>query len=131
MDFTLHPFKQIEFGDMAVFPVNDYVDTELVHSYYVYPSETDHEVPIQVTWRFRVFYNESHIFSYVGESRATINNKKMPPSSVALLVTNLYFQFSQNWDQQVELQGRKGMPLQGITQQQFEELKGNITDLLN
>ena len=63
MQFTIHAFKQIELGNLDVLPLHDYVDCELLTGFFVYPSSTEGEMPIQITWRYHIYYQMQHIFS--------------------------------------------------------------------
>lgn len=129
MKYLLYPFKQIEFGDIEALKVNDYVDTESVPTLFTSPV-IDNKVFVQVTWRYRLYHNTVHIFSYVGESKCELMLSEILREDVPLLVTNLFFQFSNNWEENFRGTDMQGTPMIGLTPAQFDELVGDITALL-
>lgn len=92
MKFLLYPFKQIHLDDIEVLKVNDYIDTESIPTLFT-SQIIDNKVLVQVTWKYRIYHNQVHIFSYVGESKCQLILSEILKEDIPLLVTNLFFSF--------------------------------------
>lgn len=121
--------KVIQLDDFELLRNIGLVDAKLLGTIFQYPIH-ERQLPIQITWRYRIYKDDKHIFSYVAETRALIENddKETTREGISMIIQNLLIQFQINWEEKIEntyIYGRNIPAWQG---DQLDSFIQNIID---
>lgn len=130
MKYGLVPLKVIQFDDFKIFRKGDVLDGKLSGTIFKYPISLKKELPIQINWKYRLYRNKKHVFSFVAEARAiiTIDEKEANILDIEMMIKNLYLPFELYWQEKT-----KGTPFQGSTTPPLkpDTSQGFIQNVLN
>ena len=98
--------------DIPLLPAPTFLDGKLRVVYFKYPILVENEHALQITWKYRVFNGEQHLFTFIGESKFIIFNDGIPFIDAELdkFLIDLYLNYEVKWEERT-----KGTPLEGTT----------------
>jgi hypothetical protein len=121
--------KVIQLDDFEILRNIEYVDRKMRATIFQYPI-IDRQLPIQITWRYRLYKDDNHIFSYVAETKALIENddKETTRKGINMIIQNLLIQFQMNWEEKTENTFMYGHTIPAWQGEQLDSFIQNITD---
>jgi hypothetical protein len=112
MKYKINPIH-IHQLEIPILPVGDFIDGTLSNVIHKYPVNKEKNIhPFRIDWKYRVFLNKAHLFSYLGEVQFLIEDDGVDfaKKNFDMFIANLYINFEIGWQDRT-----KRTPLDGTT----------------
>jgi hypothetical protein len=121
MKYGRAPIKVIQFDDLSILKGTGFLKQDLNSTIFRYPN-SENKLPIQLTWRMRLYRDGIHIFSYVAETRAVIMRDENEPSDkdILMLIQNLLLLYQIHWQEQTRNTPLAGQAIGGFPDTVFD-----------
>ena len=117
---------------MPILPINTFADGKLNNTIHVYPIVKDKIHPFRIDWKYRVFIENKHLFSYIGEVQYLIQDDGIDFDfkEMDMFIRNLYINFELGWQERTKKTPLEGTSLPAMVGENLNLLRQQIIHLI-
>lgn len=132
MKYSIVAVKSQPF-EIPTIPKPTFLDGKLLTTIFRYPNpENPKAYPLMIDWKYRVFNQQQHLFTYIAETKFFIEDDGVPVKNneLDMFIKNLYINVEIGWEEKTRATPLQSSTLPAMEGENLNHLRKQILDAL-